>query len=92
MTVQHFWQSWMQECLVVPRENTANLKLFRPEELSLDSHVPRKNTANLKVLRLKKLSLDGHALRKEHCESEGAHPATPHQMFYFRQHVPNALY
>ena len=65
----------------------------RPGNLSPDGHVPRKNTANLKVLRLKKLSLDGHALRKEHCESEGAHPATPHQqMFHFRRHVPNALY
>ena len=65
----------------------------RPGNLSLDGHVPREKNANLKFLRLKKLSLDGHALRKEHCESEGAHPATPHQqMFHFRRHVPNALY
>ena len=60
----------MQECLVVPRENTANLKLFRPEELSLDSHVPRKNTANLEILRLEEFSLDGHVPRKKNSEVE----------------------
>ncbi len=60
----------MQECLVVPRENTANQIFFWLEELSLDSHVPRKNTANLEVLRLEEFSLDGHVPRKKNSEVE----------------------